>query len=326
MNARPQRDGKSLPDIHDGTPPRELAVDDAGVHGVRHSLVLEHGTPAIATIDASCSLSHSAVGAHMSRFHQAIDAGSRTPQSLVAHARRIAEEVRSRQQAERSQATLRTTILVRENAPVSGWSSEEPVELVARAVASAAGVRSALTVQVAGMNACPCAQQLVRSVSAAALTADGFSEEETERILSIVPGATHNQRGISTLTIGTSAEADVALMIRTARTAMSSAVHELLKREDELQVVAQAHSTPRFVEDSVRELLAGAAQIPDLDSGDLVVASVRNLESIHAHDVVARRSATVGAIRDELAGQRPHSHATVTLDQWLNGAATGARR
>jgi MptA/FolE2 family GTP cyclohydrolase len=89
------------------------------------------------------------------------------------------------------------------------------------------------------------------------------------------------------------------------RSSMSSPIHELLKREDELAVVIHAHDDPRFVEDCVRALLSStldAEALAGLDDATIVRAWQRNHESIHAHDVEAERSTTLGVLRAQLRG------------------------
>ena len=51
------------------------------------------------------------------------------------------------------------------------------------AVASARGTRRLIGVEAHGMTACPCAQELVTARSRERLAADGFSEDEIERVL-----------------------------------------------------------------------------------------------------------------------------------------------
>ena len=58
-------------------------------------------------------------------------------------------------------------------------------------------------VEATGINACPCAQGLVRGRAAERLLEAGFGERDVERILELVPLATHNQRGRGTLYVGT---------------------------------------------------------------------------------------------------------------------------
>jgi len=98
---------------------------------------------------------------------------------------------------------------------------------------------------------------------------------------------------------------------------MSSPVFELLKRPDELFVVEHAHLQPRFVEDSVRVALKGLLdEVPALADGDFVFSRQVNLETIHAHDVLAERWGTVGELRSEIAGG--NGARQTTLADWLN--------
>ena len=52
------------------------------------------------------------------------------------------------------------------------------------------------------MTACPCAQELLAGRARERLVADGFDDDEIERVFEAVPVATHNQRGIGSLHIG----------------------------------------------------------------------------------------------------------------------------
>ena len=71
-----------------------------------------------------------------------------------------------------------------------------------------AGTRRLIGVRAQGMTACPCAQTLVEARSRERLQADGFSDDEIERIFEHVPVATHNQRGLGTLHIGCPEDCD----------------------------------------------------------------------------------------------------------------------
>jgi GTP cyclohydrolase I/GTP cyclohydrolase-4 len=98
---------------------------------------------------------------------------------------------------------------------------------------------------------------------------------------------------------------------------MSSPVFELLKRPDELFVVEHAHLQPRFVEDSVRVALKGLLdEVPALSDDDFAFSRQVNLETIHAHDVLAERWGTVGELRSEIAGG--NGARQTTLADWLN--------
>src|SRR5581483_6245937 len=87
-------------------------------------------------------------------------------------------------------------------APVSGILTQELYTLHGSAIASELGTRRLIGVTAQGMTACPCAQQLVAGSARERLGEEGYDEEQIERILELVPVATHNQRGLGTLHIG----------------------------------------------------------------------------------------------------------------------------
>ena len=79
--------------------------------------------------------------------------------------------------------------------PVSGLPTQEMVSLIGIATASTRGTRRVVGVEATGINACPCAQGMVRELAAERLADAGFAEGDVEQILGLVPLATHNQRG-----------------------------------------------------------------------------------------------------------------------------------
>ncbi|HJQ74649.1 MAG TPA: GTP cyclohydrolase, FolE2/MptA family, partial [Gaiellaceae bacterium] len=187
--------------------------------------------------------------------------------------------------------------------PVSGLSTQEMVSLLGIAAASHDRVRRVVGVEATGINACPCAQGLVRGAASERLLEAGFDGGDVERILELVPLATHNKRGRGTLLVGTGERLNAERLVQLVEASMSSPIYELLKRPDELFVVEHAHLQPRFVEDSVRVALKGVLdELPQLDDGDFVLSRQVNFETIHAHEVVAERYGTVGELRGELAG------------------------
>jgi GTP cyclohydrolase IV len=201
--------------------------------------------------------------------------------------------------------------------PVTGLPTQEMVELIGIAAASARGVRRLVGIEAAGINACPCAQGLVRGRASERLLEAGFDDGDVERILELVPIATHNQRGRGTLYLGTQTSVNAEQLVGIVEGSMSAPVYELLKRPDELFVVEHAHLQPRFVEDSVRIALKGALDsYPALDDSDFVFSRQVNLETIHTHDVLAERFGTVGELRRELEHGGPLDHHT-GLDEWL---------
>ncbi len=275
-------------------------------------------------------------GAHMSRFEEVVNEAigevvlKESPFRAETLARHIAELVRERQGAERAEVTIAARYPEHKPAPVSGVGTQEIYTLYGRAVALPSGTRQLVGVSATGMTACPCAQELVAARARERLLADDFSEEQVERILERVPVATHNQRGLGTLHIGCVedcvAEIDASSLLEIVESSMSSEIYELMKRSDEVEVVEKAHRRPRFVEDCVREMLAGVVgRFPELPEASFVLARQENLETIHQHNVVAERHGLMGELRQEIEMEGPPVSHQTTLDEWLDGSSRGLR-
>jgi len=314
-------------DVQASAPPISLALSRVGVTGVHKALRIRRGDQEIlmaAELECTVDLARDQKGVHMSRFpelfDEAIDDVVLGEGLLVENlADRIATQIVERQRALRAEVRIVARWPLRRRTPVTGLTTQEMVSLIGIAAATGAGSRRVVGVEATGINACPCAQGLVRARAAERLAEAGFGDD-VERILELVPIATHNQRGRGTLLVGTASELDAEDLVGIVERSMSAPVYELLKRPDELFVVEHAHLRPRFVEDSVRvalgELLAAE---PALADDDFVLSRQVNLETIHDHDVVAERWGTVGELRDELADGVATPRQT-TLEAWLSDA------
>ena len=235
-------------------------------------------------------------------------------------ARRIAERVRERHDARRAEVTISARYPEDRPAPVSGILTQEIYTLHGWAGATTAGTRRVTGVTVQGITAAPDAQRAITAVAADRLRADGFSPERIARILAAVPVATHDQRGVGSLYVGARAQDDTELdaltLVDIVEGSMSSAIYELMKRSDEGAVVDRAHRRARLATDCVRESLATVvARFPGLDGGHFVLARQENLETIHAHTIVAERHGLLAEIRAEVAGGEPPPRHT-SLREW----------
>jgi MptA/FolE2 family GTP cyclohydrolase len=276
-----------------------------------------------AVIDCTVDLAADQKGVHMSRFpelfEEAIDLVVGEEALLVeVLAEHIASRIVERQKALKAEVWIRAQWPIHRRTPVTGLQTQEMVTLCGIAAASEHGTRRVVGVEATGINACPCAQGLVRNRASERLLEAGFEGDDVEKILALVPIATHNQRGRQTLFVGTDQDLDAVTLLEIAERSMSAPIYDLLKRPDELFVVEHAHLQPRFVEDSVRHALRDAlATLPELDDADFLLSRQVNFETIHVHDVVAERWGTVGELRRELetgaAGPRQ-----TTLHEWLS--------
>src|SRR5690348_12143333 len=314
-------------DIQASTPDVQLGLTRAGVTGVQKAIRIRHeGREKTFAAEISCTvdLDPAQKGVHMSRFPElfgeAIDAVAIGEAFLVETlAEHIARHIVERQDALRAEVRIEAQYPLERRTPVSGLPTQEIATLIGIAAASPQHVKRVVGVEAWGINACPCAQGLVRGAAAERLLEAGFADGDVDRILELVPLATHNQRGKGTLLVGTDAQVNAEHLVEIVEHSMSSPVYELMKRPDELFVVEHAHLQPRFVEDAVRFALKGVLDhYPALDDGDFVFSRQLNLETIHRHDVLAERSGTVGELRAELAGSVAGSHRE--LASWLSAS------
>jgi len=329
----PQSLGAPSTDVQAQTPALRVSLSRVGVTEIEKVVrIRQHGEEQLFSARLGCvvDLGSQQKGAHMSRFEEVVnevigevvlgEAGFKAE----ALATRIAELVRDRQGARRAEVTIAARYPEHKPAPVSGILTQEIYTLYGMSVASAGGTRRLVGVAAQGMTACPCAQQLAMGSSRERLLADGFSEDDVDRIFDHVPVATHNQRGLGTLHVGMPEGCDDEIEARTlldiVEGSMSSEIYELMKRSDEGAVVEKAHRRPRFVEDCVREMIGGVVErLPRLGDSHFVSARQENLETIHQHNVVAERFGLLGEVRHELAtGEHASRH--TSMRDWLDGA------
>jgi GTP cyclohydrolase IV len=315
-------------DMQASTPEVRLGLSRAGVRGVSKAIRLRRGErEKLVAAEISCwvDLDPSQKGVHMSRFPElfaeAIDevviGEALLVETLAEH---IARQIVRRQHALFAEVEITARYPIERTTPVTGLPTQEMVSLIGIAAATQDSARRIVGVEAAGMNACPCAQGMIRGRAAERLLEAGYGDNDIDRILDLVPLATHNQRGLGTLYLGTSEAIDAEDLVAIVERSMSAPVYELLKRPDELFVVEHAHLQPRFVEDSVRVALKDTLDsFPQLADSDFVFSRQVNLETIHSHDVVAERQGTVGELRAELHdGERLARH--TELREWLTTA------
>jgi GTP cyclohydrolase I/GTP cyclohydrolase-4 len=319
----------SAPDVQSSVPATQVSLSRVGVTGVEKVIRVKAGEAEnlfYANFECFVDLNARQAGVHMSRFEEivgeAIDevvlSEAFRAEILAAH---IAEKVRERQGGLRAEVSVTARYPETVSTPATGQRTQEIYVLFGTAVASERGTRTLTGVQAQGMTACPCAQEMVAGLARERLAEQGFDGEQIERVIEAVPIATHNQRGIGTLHIGCPEGGpgwiDAPELLRIVEQSMSSEIYELMKRPDELAVVAKAHDQPRFVEDCVREMVRRVVEdYPDLQAGAFVMARQENLETIHRHNVVAERYGLLGDLGAELAGGETQRH-HLTMREWL---------
>jgi GTP cyclohydrolase I/GTP cyclohydrolase-4 len=322
----------TVQDVQARRPTTHLSLSRVGVTGVEKVVrIRSNGNEQLFYAELECfvDLGPKQKGAHMSRFEETVNEAIEEvvlgeafkAETLATH---IAERVRERQAALRAEVKIKARYPEHKPTPVSGVPTQELYTMLGSAVSSESGNRRLIGVQAQGMTACPCAQELVAARASERLAADGFTDDEIERVLEHVPVATHNQRGLGTLYVGCpeSCENDVdaETLLRIVEESMSSEIYELMKRPDEVEIVEKAHRRPRFVEDCVREMIRMAVEeFAPLGPNAFVFARQENLETIHQHNVVAERFGLMEELEREIASHAlvPHH---VSMREWLDGA------
>jgi GTP cyclohydrolase I/GTP cyclohydrolase-4 len=320
-------ESRHLDDLQASPPDVRLGLSRAGVKGVAKAIRLRWGGAEkliSAEIDCTVDLDPAQKGVHMSRFpelfEEAIDEVVIGEAFLVEElAEHIARHIVARQAAGRAEVRISARYPLERRTPVTGLATQEMISIIGIAAASETHVRRIVGVEATGINACPCAQGLVRGKASERLLEAGFDEPDVERILELVPIATHNQRGRGTLYVGSEHPVNAEQLATIVEGSMSSPIYELLKRPDELFVVEHAHLQPRFVEDSVRiSLQSTLDRYTELEDQDFLLARQLNFETIHSHEVLAERYGTVGELRNELRDGEPAARHT-ELREWLAG-------
>lgn len=312
-------------DIQNGSPAIHVRLGRVGVVGVKKALLLGEGKSqrwSEASFDLYANLDTKRAGVHMSRFSDVLEevleekANTSWPRiELLAEA--VAQALVERQVVSRAEVHIRTALPLQKWTPVSGRRTQEIYGLIAQAVATRYGSRRLLGVEVEGMVACPCAQDMVHSFTRMRLQEEGFEDETIEKMLSVTPLATHNQRGRATLLIGTEQDLEAGDLVALVENAMSSENYALLKRPDELYIVNKAHANPHFVEDVVRGVLNGVVEkYTNLPDTTFVWVHQRNDETIHKYDVDAEGWGTLGELRSELIHMVDVVHHT-SKEEWL---------
>src|ERR671928_817501 len=160
-----------LEDLQASTPEVQLGLSRAGVRGLSKAIRLRWGDVerlVAAEIECTVDLDPAQKGVHMSRFpelfEEAIEEVVIGEAFLVEElAEHIARHIVERQRACRAEVRIEARYPVERLTPVTRLATQEMVALIGISGASALGGRRRVVgVEATGINACPCAQGLVR--------------------------------------------------------------------------------------------------------------------------------------------------------------------
>lgn len=259
MNA-PER--LPLPDIQSMADHRAIAIDRAGIRGLRYPIRVTVSNRAtistIATVDMSVALPAMEKGTHMSRFLEVLH--SHGGEIGVLALPGLMRTMLGRLDACKGTLALRFPYFVMKRAPVSGIQSLMDYEVCLRAEGGPEDFEITLEVGVPVTSLCPCS----REISAY--------------------GA-HNQRSVVVIAATLASPLEPEDLIAIAERAASCDLYGLLKRADEKYVTERAYDNPKFVEDLVRDVGLELQRDPRVAA---YCVESENFESIHNHSAYAR--------------------------------------
>ncbi len=270
---------RSLPalrDIHSERDRRRLALDRAGVKGLRYPIcVLDRARGqqhTVAEIDMSVSVPHKRRGAHMSRFVELLNRHRR--EIDIRNFRSLCSELRKDHDAEAAHVEVRFPYFIEKKAPVTGavglvdyactfGASVTGAEGRPRPGRAERGARSTgdlwVAVEVPVTSLCPCSK-------------------------AISDQGAHNQRSLVSVRVWFEKFFWIEDLIALVEESASSELYALLKRPDEKFVTERAYHRPRFVEDLVREVGTRLHRDRNFTRWEVEAES---FESIHAHNAYA---------------------------------------
>jgi GTP cyclohydrolase FolE2 len=253
-----------LPDIQSRADSRGLALDEVGVKGVRHPVVIQTRggpQPTVATLTMTVALPASAKGTHMSRFVEVLAA--HTGPLDQAGFQALVRDMLQRLDADAGAVDMAFPCFIRKTAPVSGERSLLDYDVVWHGEVSHEGAyRFRVRVTVPVTSLCPCSKE-------------------------ISDYGAHNQRSLISIEAELAQEMALEDLVAVAERNASCEVYGLLKRPDEKYVTERAYDNPKFVEDLVRDVALSLEREPGVRAWRV---EAENFESIHNHSAFARVS------------------------------------
>lgn len=266
-----------LPDIQDERDGRDVELDEVGISGLRYPTIFDDGEltqAGIGNFDLVVCLPAERRGTHMSRMVEIVHEHLSTldPRELPLVLKHATAKLDVDSVAIRCALPIATSV----RSPESGrdsWQASD-VQIEASLTEGDFFLGTAVTSQVTSL--CPCSQ---------AISDYGAHNQRSDVILR-VEGDGDDPYPLS-----------VSQVVEFIRSIGSCAVFPLVKRPDERVITMSAFDNPAFVEDMARDL---SLRVRKLRISHAV--SVRNLESIHSHDAVARLRWRRGDMQTELPG------------------------
>jgi GTP cyclohydrolase-4 len=303
-------------DLQESLPKQQFKLTRVGVKNLHTELKVQGKDGVITlfpTVEMYVDLPSTRRGVHLSRdpesLHEVIEESTRSKvYSIEEFCENLARNLLEKHDyATQAEVHMESQYVIPRSAPGQTLVIKEPCELLATANATREGtnisVKRAVGIRVVGFTACPCTQELLRTLTRDRLKRLGYEKKQIEQVLENSVCATHTQRttGSILITCPKGKQVNVEDLATILEYSMSGQTYTILKRPAEASVVEAAHRRTMFTEDVVREaLLAVSNKYGDLPDDVGVFVQMFSNESVHRHDIIAERTTTLGEIRREM--------------------------
>ncbi len=309
-----------LPDIQNSKSDYNFSLDRVGIKNiikkvkiVRNSEVLEFPAKFHAYVDLPRNLK----GIHMSRNPQTIqDVLNEASYKPVSHIEDLMRKLSTSLLKMHEYATIAEVgcdgILIIEvpDERTGKQQKAHPIQVNAITTKKKDKMETKVILEISahGINACPCARDLMFDYASEVILerkdTHGLDKNDIEKILSIMPIATHSQRTKASISIEVPENRyiDVLKLIDIIEGSFSARIKDVLKRVDEARLVRLAHLNPKFVEDSCREMAYKIVkEFSDFPDECEVIMKTESYESIHYHNAYSEKRATFRKLRNEIS-------------------------
>ena len=254
----------NIPDIMKSQDTRQIPIDQVGIKGIRHPVVVNDRSGreqhTVATFNMYVGLPEDFKGTHMSRFVELLN--EHEYEITVESFKRMIKEMATLLDAEVGTIEMSFPYFVSKKAPVSGVQSlmDYDVTFIGQLDGGKSDVLVKVVVPITSL--CPCSKK-------------------------ISDYGAHNQRSHVTVCVKTRGFVWIEELIDYVEGIASCQLYGLLKRPDEKYVTEHAYENPKFVEDIVRDI---AVMFNDDDRIAAYTVESENFESIHNHSAYAKLS------------------------------------
>lgn len=307
-----------LPDTQSQQPKFMISIDKVGVINLRKRIRILHGNKTYEfspLFSAFVMLPKQQRGIHMSRSSETVEEvidelSYQAYSSLENVCKTMAETLLDKHEYSARSEVNSEGILVVDTFQEGFGKRQKGYEVFSKAISerinSGYKTRLFLGASAEGMTTCPCAKELMASYAKDIILERqkefNLESQQIDKLLNIIPIASHSQRSKGTLCVELShgREIDLLSLTDVIENSMSGIVQDVLKRPDEGKLVRLAHLNPLFVEDSLRLMAQKVVEeFKNLADDSSIFLRVENMESVHVYNACAEKTTTIGILKKE---------------------------